>query len=213
MDTGLDLERRTRRPRGRPCAGGLTGGLPASGRGWAGDSAGADRYVVGALRQTTASVDVRAGYTFSRALTLQLWAQPFASAGRYGALREVSDARAATFAARYRVLDAAARDRLALDDPDFGVRELRANAVARWEFRPGSALFLVWYAVYVLLADYAHGFMSTRLGDSNITVGLLFGLGQFVSTFAITMAYRSWANKKYDAQAETLRNRVEGGLA
>ena len=77
---------------------------------------------------------------------------------------------------------------------------------------PLSALFLVWYAVYVLLADYAHGFMSTRLGDSNITVGLLFGLGQFVSTFAITTVYVRWANRRFDPAAERLRRDVEERL-
>src|SRR6478736_5153780 len=70
---------------------------------------------------------------------------------------------------------------------------------------PMTALFLVWYFVYVLLANYAHDFMSIRLGGSNITVGLLFGLGQFVSTFAITMLYARWANKKFDARADALR--------
>ena len=78
---------------------------------------------------------------------------------------------------------------------------------------PVSALFLVWYATYVLLADYAHGFMSTRVGGSNITVGLLFGLGQFVSTFAITTAYVRWANKHFDPAAEELRERIEGPAA
>ncbi|WP_432482784.1 DUF485 domain-containing protein [Kineococcus esterisolvens] len=75
---------------------------------------------------------------------------------------------------------------------------------------PLSAFFLVWYATYVLLADYAHDFMSTRVGDTNITVGLLFGLGQFVSTFAITTAYVRWANRHFDPAAEELRERVEG---
>ncbi|WP_337059285.1 DUF485 domain-containing protein [Kineococcus sp. G2] len=74
---------------------------------------------------------------------------------------------------------------------------------------PLSAFFLVWYATYVLLAAYAPEFMSTRIGDSNITVGLLFGLGQFVSTFAITTAYVRWANRHFDPAAEELRHRVE----
>lgn len=123
------------------------------------DSAGDARHVVGALRQTTVAVDTRASYTFSRTLTLQLWAQPFASVGSYGTLREVARARARAFGARFRDVPAAdvARDGdllavaaadgragYTLGAPDFGVRELRANAVARWEFRPGSALFLVW---------------------------------------------------------------------
>ncbi len=76
---------------------------------------------------------------------------------------------------------------------------------------PMTALFLIWYFAYVLLASYAHDFMSQRIGDSHITVGLLFGLGQFVSTFVITMVYARWANNSLDPEAEALRERVEGG--
>ncbi|GII99526.1 uncharacterized membrane protein (DUF485 family) [Sediminihabitans luteus] len=76
---------------------------------------------------------------------------------------------------------------------------------------PMTALFLVWYLVYVLLADYAHDFMSIRVGDSTITVGLLLGLGQFVSTFVITMVYARWANKKFDPPADALRREIEDG--
>lgn len=75
---------------------------------------------------------------------------------------------------------------------------------------PMTALFLVWYFAYVLLASYAHDFMSTRLGDSAITVGLLLGLGQFVSTFVITMVYARWANNRLDPHAEALRQDIEG---
>ena len=73
---------------------------------------------------------------------------------------------------------------------------------------PMTALFLVWYFVYVLLANYAHDFMSIRVWG-NITVGLLFGLGQFVSTFAITMIYARWANRRFDAAADELRREIE----
>lgn len=75
---------------------------------------------------------------------------------------------------------------------------------------PLTAGFLTWYFLYVLLCSYAADFMSHRIGG-NITVGLLFGLGQFVSTFAITMWYANWANKNFDPEAEALRERVEGG--
>ncbi|WP_199421719.1 DUF485 domain-containing protein [Actinotalea solisilvae] len=75
---------------------------------------------------------------------------------------------------------------------------------------PMTAFFLVWYFLYVLLAAYAHDFMSTRVVGT-ITVGLLFGLAQFVSTFAITMIYASWANKKQDAVADRLRRHIETG--
>ncbi|GAA4350258.1 DUF485 domain-containing protein [Angustibacter luteus] len=72
---------------------------------------------------------------------------------------------------------------------------------------PMTALFLVWYFVYVLLSTYAPDFMSHKV-FGNITTGLLFGLGQFVSTFAITMIYRSWADKKFDPAAAELAERV-----
>ena len=90
--------------------------------------------------------------------------------------------------------------------PDFS--ELRRR-FRRFVF-PMTGLFLVWYFLYVLLAAYAPGFMSSRIGG-NINVALLFGLGQFVSTFAITMIYASWANKRQDAVAERLRRHIEDG--
>ena len=74
---------------------------------------------------------------------------------------------------------------------------------------PVTAFFLAWYAVYVLLAAFAPGFMSTRV-FGNINLGLLLGLGQFVTTFAITMIYRSWADKTFDPAAAAMRERIEG---
>jgi len=75
---------------------------------------------------------------------------------------------------------------------------------------PMAALFLAWYFLYVLLAAYAPDFMSHKV-FGNVNVGILFGLGQFVSTFAITMAYRRWADRKFDSAAEALREHVEEG--
>ncbi|MEU0092733.1 DUF485 domain-containing protein [Kribbella sp. NPDC006257] len=89
--------------------------------------------------------------------------------------------------------------------PDFS--ELRRR-FRRFVF-PMTGLFLVWYFLYVLLADYAHGFMSHKIGG-NITVALIFGLLQFVSTFAITLTYVRWADRKIDPEAEQLRNQIEG---
>ncbi|MEV0696314.1 DUF485 domain-containing protein, partial [Saccharopolyspora sp. NPDC050389] len=77
---------------------------------------------------------------------------------------------------------------------------------------PVSALFLTWYLVYVLLADYAHGFMSIKL-VGNINVGLVLGLLQFVSTFAITTWYVRFANRNLDPVAEEIRESLEGGAA
>ncbi|MEU4015342.1 DUF485 domain-containing protein [Microbacterium sp. NPDC028030] len=77
---------------------------------------------------------------------------------------------------------------------------------------PLAAFFLIWYFVYVLLAAFATEFMGQRVwGD--ITVGLLFGLGQFVTTFAITMAYVSFANRKLDPLSAEIREELEKAQA
>jgi uncharacterized membrane protein (DUF485 family) len=73
---------------------------------------------------------------------------------------------------------------------------------------PVTAAFLAWYLLYVLLASYAPAFMSIKIGG-NFTVGLLFGLLQFVSTFAITTWYVRFADRKLDPHAEALRKEIE----
>ena len=73
---------------------------------------------------------------------------------------------------------------------------------------PMTVAFLVWYLLFVLLSTYAHDFMSTKV-FGNISVGLLFGLLQFVSTFVITHLYVAHANKKTDPIADEMRERLE----
>jgi uncharacterized membrane protein (DUF485 family) len=75
---------------------------------------------------------------------------------------------------------------------------------------PLGIAFLVWYFAYVLLADYAHDFMSTPV-IGNVNVGLLLGLGQFVTTFAITTWYVSYSNRKLDPVADGIRSHLAGG--
>lgn len=79
-----------------------------------------------------------------------------------------------------------------------------------------TAVFLLWYFLYVLLGAFAHDFMATKVwGDIN--VGLLIGLGQFVTTFLIAFIYVRFANRELDPRAEAIRTEwegdVEGGAA
>ena len=74
---------------------------------------------------------------------------------------------------------------------------------------PMAIAFLLWYFAYVLLADYAVEFMSTKVWG-NINVGLILGLLQFVSTFAITGWYVSYSNRKLDPIASEIRHEIEG---
>ncbi|MDQ0679808.1 uncharacterized membrane protein (DUF485 family) [Arthrobacter pascens] len=74
---------------------------------------------------------------------------------------------------------------------------------------PMAIAFLLWYFAYVLLADYAAGFMSIKVWG-NINIGLIMGLLQFVSTFAITGWYVSYSNRKLDPIAAEIRHEIEG---
>ncbi|GAA2979030.1 DUF485 domain-containing protein [Actinokineospora diospyrosa] len=70
-----------------------------------------------------------------------------------------------------------------------------------------TALFLLWYLSYVLLAAYAHEFMSTRVVGS-VSVGLLLGFGQFATTILITAVYARWARRRIDPDVARLHDMV-----
>lgn len=73
---------------------------------------------------------------------------------------------------------------------------------------PLTVVFIVWYFAFVLLSSFATDFMSTKV-SGDITIGLLLGLGQFVSTFAITMWYVWYANHKLDPISSEIRGDLE----
>ena len=73
---------------------------------------------------------------------------------------------------------------------------------------PLTIAFLVWYFAYVLLSSFATEFMSTPVFGA-VNVGLLMGLGQFVTTFAITMWYVSYANRRLDPVSAEIRADLE----
>jgi len=115
-----------------------------------------NRYVFGFPDRTTLSTQFRASYTFKPDLTLDVYAEPFAASGRYLAFGETRvpgarDLRVygldGTSIVRledgsYQVTDGA--DTFGLANRDFNVRSFRSNVVLRWEWRPGSTLFVVW---------------------------------------------------------------------
>jgi uncharacterized membrane protein (DUF485 family) len=72
---------------------------------------------------------------------------------------------------------------------------------------PMAVVFLGWYLLFVLLAAYAHDFMSHRLYGS-ITVGLLMGVLQFVSTLAITTWYVRFARRRIDPRVAGIRRQA-----
>jgi hypothetical protein len=118
------------------------------------------RYVFAGLDQTTLGVETRMNVTFTPALSLQVYAQPFFSSGRYEGPMELAASRSFEFVrygedgpgsvsreedGRYRIdPDGSGDATFYLPDPDFNLRSLRGNAVLRWEWRAGSTLYLVW---------------------------------------------------------------------
>ena len=106
--------------------------------------------------------------------------------------------------------------RMQAEDAYLAVQSSSEFQALRKKFRgfvfPMTAFFLAWYFLYVLLSIFAPGFMGTRVGgdDSTITLGLLFGLGQFVTTFAITIIYARWANRELDPLADAVGAQLDG---
>jgi hypothetical protein len=94
-------------------------------------------YVFGRLDQTTVGIGTRMNYTLTPTLTLQLYAQPFVSAAGYSNFKELVDGRADRYDDRYAPF-------AYQHEPDFNYLSFRTTNVLRWEYRPGSALFVVW---------------------------------------------------------------------
>ncbi len=120
-----------------------------------------NRYVFAVLNQKTLSMETRLNWTLATTLSLEVYAQPFVSAGQYDGFKELASAGTRKFT-EYGVAAGSlvrARDQgtvvidpdgggpapaFTLGEPDFKVRSLRGNAVLRWEYRPGSTVFFVW---------------------------------------------------------------------
>ena len=91
-----------------------------------------NRYVFAELDQTTVGADLRVNWTFTPNLSLETYVQPFTSSGEYRQSKSLAQPGTYSF------------DPHPLQVEDFDFRSLRGNAVLRWEYSPGSALFLVW---------------------------------------------------------------------
>jgi hypothetical protein len=123
------------------------------------------RTVFATIDRNTLSMNTRLNWTFSPTLSLQLFAQPFVFAGDYSRFKEFSgpgtretrvygeDFGSVCFQDGRYTLDPAGEcavpaersaQAFSFANPDLNVRSLRGNAVLRWEYRPGSTLFLVW---------------------------------------------------------------------
>lgn len=121
---------------------------------------GDPRYVFGRIEQEVVNFSFRLNLTLLPDLTLQYWGQPFVAVGSFGDFKQVTDPGATRLSDRYAFYS---EDQITMDDgmyrvdenldgfvdyqfakPDFRVKEFLSNLVIRWEYRPGSSLYLVW---------------------------------------------------------------------
>jgi hypothetical protein len=106
------------------------------------DSSGAPHYTFAHLEQQLVGITLRVNYTITPALSLQVYAQPFVTKGTFSTVRELSSTpRAAHYDDRYQPYG----DTAVTNNPGgFKFMQFQSNVVFRWEYLPGSTLFLVW---------------------------------------------------------------------
>jgi len=105
------------------------------------DTASVPHYTFAHLEQRTVSLTWRVDFTASPNLTLQVYASPFVSKGQYSDVREIATARAAAYADRFRPYSDTA---VANNPGGFNFKQFRSTTVLRWEYQPGSTIFVVW---------------------------------------------------------------------
>jgi hypothetical protein len=126
-------------------------------------TAGSDQdpaYIFARLSQRTATMTFRIGYTFNPELSIEYYGQPFISAGKYTDFKKITDPDAEKFRDRFQTFREAVylpeTNNYSIDEdndgivdfsianPDFNFRQFRSNLVLKWEYLPGSTLYLVW---------------------------------------------------------------------
>ncbi|HRP07747.1 MAG TPA: DUF5916 domain-containing protein, partial [Gemmatimonadales bacterium] len=146
------------------------------------DQAGVLHHTFAELDQRTLGLTWRLNYTFSPNASLQWYANPFISKGSYSRVRELADPRAGSYHDRFQPYTGPEAD----NPGGFNVKEFRSNAVFRWEYLPGSTLFVVW--------SQGRSQFAPRMGDPGFSgdLGDLFGQ-RADDRFLVKVSY--WFNR------------------
>lgn len=118
-----------------------------------------NRYIVANIDQRTYDMSLRVTYMITPNLSIQYWGQPFATSGKYSEFKLITDSNAENLNSRFTdlkpiydqpneqyIIDETGDGNpdYTFDNPDFNFVQFRSNMVMRWEYIPGSTLFLVW---------------------------------------------------------------------
>ena len=96
-----------------------------------------DHYIVANIKMRQLSITTRLNLMITPEMSLQFYGMPFIATGDYSKFREVTSPRAKEYADRFASYDYP-------DDIDFNFKQFRSNLVFRWEYSPGSTIYLVW---------------------------------------------------------------------
>ncbi len=123
---------------------------------------GESRYIFGAIDQKVLGMSLRLNLNITPEFTIQYWGQPFFATGSYSDFKMTTNPVADNYSDRFHVftdgqIEHFRDEEYCLIDenqddtpdysigyPDFNFKEFKSNLVARWEFRPGSIIYLVW---------------------------------------------------------------------
>jgi hypothetical protein len=125
-----------------------------------GEVNGVSRYIFGSLDRNTLSTSFRINLNLTPELSLQYWGQPFIASGKYSRFKRITNSKADNLADRYKEytpsqisynptdeafnVSESGWGTLSFGQPDFNVKEFLSNMVVKWEYNPGSTLYLVW---------------------------------------------------------------------
>ena len=156
------------------------------------------RYIVAEIEQSTLTFPLRIDYIIKPNLSIQYWGQPYISRGTYGNYKYITNPIANNFDNRY---SSYTNDQISFNDgmysidenidktndysfsqPDFSFVQWRSNLVLRWEYIPGSEIYLVWSQDISQFGDFNDGLFQAL--DNNLLNT------QLQNIFLIKVTYR-----------------------
>jgi hypothetical protein len=159
------------------------------------------RYILGTLDQYIFSFSFRINVNITPNLTIQYWGQPYVSSGKYNQIKMVTKSRDPEYANRFHIYDSRqlsapdvnnyyqvdenrdGKPDYQFENPNFNFNEFLSNLVLRWEYLPGSVLYLVWSQ---------NRRYTTTSGDFDLSHNLdgLYGNDRPNNTLMVKLSYR-----------------------
>jgi len=160
-----------------------------------------ERYIFASINQKVLGMSLRLNLSLTPNLTIQYWGQPFIAAGKYSDFKRITNNLSDDYTDRFYTFsgdeityysnddgyyaideDLDSTEDYFCEDPDFNVKEFRSNLVARWEYVPGSTVFLVW-------SQSRDGFDPTGDFSLNSNISDLFDITPY-NVFLVKFSYR-----------------------